>query len=354
MLTKNGRLSTQIYLLGMKKNVTIKEIGKRLNLSFSTISRALHKHPGISLATQQLVIETADEMGYMPNQKAIFFKQGRTFNIGVILPELSESFFSSAISAIEDVAYKNNYVITVAQSHDDQKREKQMVEQMKSSGVDGLLVSVAKSTMDFEHFEQLRKSIIPVVYFDRIPPIGNIHYVTSNIEKGSLETVDFLVKRGHKHIAFINGPRKLSESKQRKEGYLKGLKKNHLKFDPSLLINCDLTKEAVVTTLETLLKHTRKPTAIIVFSDDVASFAIGHALKLGIKINEEIEFVSFANSPISKYMEFPPLASVEHFPSEQGQKAIDALLHLIHNNHSTEKYFFNTLVDPVLVQHIRK
>ncbi|RWU05077.1 LacI family DNA-binding transcriptional regulator [Pedobacter chitinilyticus] len=338
----------------MKKNVTIKEIGKRLNLSFSTISRALHKHPGISLATQQLVMETADEMGYLPNQKAIFFKQGRTFNIGVILPELSESFFSAAISAIEDIAYKNNYVITVAQSHDDQKREKQMVEQMKSSGVDGLLVSVAKNTMDFDHFEQLKKSIIPVVYFDRIPPIENIHYVTCNIKKGSMETVDFLVKRGHKHIAFINGPRKLWESKQRKEGYLKGLKKNSLEFDPFLVMNCDLTKEGVVMTLETLLKRRLKPTAIIAFSDDVASFAIGHALKLGIRVNEEIEFASFANSPISKYIEFPPLASVEHFPSEQGQKAIDALLHLIQNNNSTEQYFFNTLVDPVLVQHIGK
>lgn len=335
----------------MKKNVTIKEIGKRLNLSFSTISRALHKHPSISLATQQLVMETADEMGYLPNQKAIFFKQGRTFNIGVILPKLSESFFSSAISAIEDIAYQNNYVITVGQSHDDQKREKQMVEQMKSSRVDGLLVSVAKNTTDFEHFEQLRKSVIPVVYFDRIPPIENIHYVACNIEKGSMETVDFLVKRGHKHIAFINGPRKLSESKKRKEGYLKGLKKNCLKFDPSLLINCELTKQAVATAFETLLKQPCMPTAIIAFSDDVASFAISHALKLGIKINEEIAFVSFANSPISKYMEFPPLASVEQFPSEQGQKAIDALLHLIHNIGSTEQYFFKTLVDPLLVEH---
>jgi LacI family repressor for deo operon, udp, cdd, tsx, nupC, and nupG len=338
----------------MKKTVTIKEIARKLDLSFSTVSRALHQHASISLTTRQLVKETANEMGYFPNRKAIFFQQGKTFTIGVILPELAENFFSSAISAIEDIAYRKNYTIIIAQSHDDQEREKLLVEKLKSHGVDGLLVSVAKNTSNFEHFEQLKKYAFPVVYFDRIPPIENIHYVACNIEKGSMEAVDFLLKRGHRNIGFINGPTSLIASGQRKEGYIKALQKSRLKFDPHLLVNCDLTREGTAEALGTLLKHRRKPTAIVSFSDYVNSFAIKHALKMGIKINEEIEFVSFANSPISKYMEFAPLASVEQFPAEQGQKAIDTLLEIIKNydNETEQQVFRKIIIEPELVKHL--
>ncbi len=141
----------------MKKPVTIKEIAKKLDLSFSTVSRALHGHPSISLLTQQRVKQTADQMGYEPNQTAIFFQKGKTFTIGVILPELAEAFFAVAISAIEDIAYKKNYTVLLAQSHDDEEREKLLVDKLKAHRIDGLLVSVAKDTSNFEHFEQLKK-----------------------------------------------------------------------------------------------------------------------------------------------------------------------------------------------------
>ena len=192
----------------MKKPVTIKEIAKKLNLSFSTVSRALHQHRSISAATQQRVRETAAEMGYEPNQTAIFFQKGKTFTIGVILPELEEAFFAEAISAIEDIAYDSNYTLMVAQSHDDEKREKLLVEKMKNHRIDGLLVSVAKNTNNFEHFELLKNYGIPIVYFDRIPPLKNINYVASNIETGSMEAVNYLLKRGHRNIGLINGDRK--------------------------------------------------------------------------------------------------------------------------------------------------
>ncbi|RZL14319.1 MAG: LacI family transcriptional regulator, partial [Pedobacter sp.] len=335
----------------MKKPVTIKEIAKKLDLSFSTVSRALHQHPSISITTQQRVKETAEEMGYQPNQKAIFFQQGKTFTIGVILPEIAENFFAAAISAIEDIAYKKNYTVLLVQSHDDEEREKLLVEKLKAHRIDGLLVSVAKNTSNFEHFEQLKNYGVPVVYFDRIPPIKNIHYVACNIETGSIEAVNFLLKRGHRNIGLINGPNSLIASGQRKEGYIKALQKNRLKFDPSLVINCDLTKEGTITAVETLLKHKRTPTAIVSFNDYVSAFAIKHALKLGLKINEEIEFVSFANSPITEYMAFPPLASVEQFPAVQGQKAIDTLLDLIKSDEDDDQAFYRIVIDSELIEH---
>src|SRR6476646_4687437 len=103
----------------LKKLPTIKEIAKRLNISASTVSRALHEHSSIGLRTRMRVQQLAKELNYEPNQRAIFFQQGKTFTIGVILPDLSEAFFSAAINGIEEVAYKNNYSVLVAQSHDD-------------------------------------------------------------------------------------------------------------------------------------------------------------------------------------------------------------------------------------------
>src|SRR3954463_9523111 len=141
---------------------TIKEIAKRLNISVSTVSRALHDHHSIGLRTKTRVKELAKELNYEPNQAAIFFQQRKTFTIGVILPELSEAFFSSAISGIEDTANKNNYTVLLGQSHDDEQREKQIMETMKNHRVDGLIVSISKNTSNYDHFETLKRYNIPV------------------------------------------------------------------------------------------------------------------------------------------------------------------------------------------------
>src|SRR5580698_8895056 len=125
-----------------QKLPTIKIIAKRLNISVSTVSRALHDHHSIGLRTKMRVRELAKELHYEPNKTAINFKQGKTFTIGVILPNLSESFFSSAISGIEDFSTIKNYNVLLGQSHDDKEREIKIVEAMKNQRVDGILVSV--------------------------------------------------------------------------------------------------------------------------------------------------------------------------------------------------------------------
>src|SRR6476661_5457183 len=123
------------------KQPTIKEIARRLNISVSTVSRALHDHYSIGLRTKMRVQQLAKQLNYEPNQTALFFQQRKTYTIGVILPELSEMFFSASISGIEDAAEKKNYTVLLGQSHDDAEREKKIVETMKNHRVDGLIVS---------------------------------------------------------------------------------------------------------------------------------------------------------------------------------------------------------------------
>jgi LacI family transcriptional regulator, repressor for deo operon, udp, cdd, tsx, nupC, and nupG len=335
------------------KPATIKEIAQLLKISISTVSRALHDHPSIGLTTRQKVKKLASELNYEPNQTAIFLQQGRTLTIGVILPELSEAFFSSAISAIEDCAYKRNYTVLLAQSHDDEQKEKQLVEKMKNHRVDGLLVSVSKNTSSYQHFENLRQYDIPIVFFDRIPAMQNIHYVACNMEIGTIDAVSYLLKKGHRSIGMINGPATLSASGERKEGYIKAMIKNRLKFDPSLIVSCDLTEASTQAALDELLASKRKPTAIVTFNDYVALFAIKHATNLKLKINQDLEFVSYANLPLINYMESIPAASVEQFPYLQGQKAADILLDLLAQKHqgvAEQTAYYKIIIESQLVE----
>jgi LacI family transcriptional regulator len=311
------------------KQPTIKEIAKKLNISISTVSRALHDHPSIGLRTKTRVKELARELEYEPNQTAIFFQQGKTFTLGVILPELSEQFFSSAISGIEDAANRKNYTVLLGQSHDSEEREKQIVETMKKHRVDGLLISIARNTVNYDHFINLKKYQIPVVFFDRIPKMDSIHFVACNMVSGTVQAVSFLLEKGHRIIGMINGPDKLAASSHRLDGYMKALKKHRLKYDPNLIISTDLTKEGIEDAMRQLLSQRRKPTAIVVFNDYVVLDAIQYARKMKLRINKDITFVSYANLPLSHYTAYPPLASVEQFPYLQGQKATETLLELL-------------------------
>jgi LacI family transcriptional regulator len=312
-----------------QKPATIKEIAKRLNVSVSTVSRALHNHSSIGLRTRLQVQKLAQELHYEPNQAAISIKHGRTMVIGVILPNLGEEYFSMAINGIEDIATKNKYTVLIGQSHDDVQREKEITEAMRRQRVDGVIVSLAKTTKNFDHFHQLKKYNVPVVFFDRVPDDPDAYTVSCNLENSSVELVDWLTGRGHKRIGFIKGPDTLIHSGQRLTGYYEGLKKHKIKPDAAIVVTTDLGKQKTREGMKKLLSVKNRPTAIIAFNDYVALEASKYCRELGMKINKDISFVSYANLPVTSYLDDPPLASVEQFPYEQAEKAAVILLKLI-------------------------
>lgn len=326
---------------------TIKEIAAILKLAKSTVSRALHDHPSIGVRTRMKVQELARALNYEPNQTAIHFQQKKTFTIGIVLPELSEAFFSAAISGIEDAANQHNYMVLLGQSHDDAAREKKIVEIMKNHRVDGLIVSLAKNTGDYAHFEALKKFNIPVVFFDRIPDKTDIHYVACNMESGTMQAVTLLLEKGHRVIGMINGPQQLVATPQRANGFKQALLKKRLKFDASLIVHSDLTKAGTRAAMQQLLSNKRKVTAIVTFNDYVAQDAVQYALEQGIAVNKTLTFVSYANLPLSSYMAFPPIASVEQYPYEQGFKATEILLSLL--SQKEEQDFQHIVIDSRLV-----
>lgn len=336
------------------KITTLKEIARRLNFSVSTVSRALHNHPSIGLRTTALVQKLAKELNYEPNQTALFFKQQKTHIIGVILPNLREEFFSRAIDGIEKVAKQKKYSVLIGQSHDEVEQEKQIINAMKNHRVDGLIVSISKHTKNYDHLTMMRKYNIPIVFFDRIPDLNTVHKVSSDIVAGTKQAIEFLIKSGHRRIGMINGPEEMKSCRERTEAYMEVLQKKRIKIDLSLIVSSDLTQEKTYEAMNHLLKLKRPPTAIITINDLVALDAIQYARKDKLKINKDISFVSYANLPITNYLEFPPLASVEQFPYEQAKKATEILFDLLEkqrNADTTEVEYQNILIEGQLVVH---
>jgi LacI family transcriptional regulator, repressor for deo operon, udp, cdd, tsx, nupC, and nupG len=336
----------------MEKLPTIKEIAKRLKVSVSTVSRALNDNPRIGLRTRMRVQELAKQLEYVPNAKAISFKQSKSFVIGVVLPYIREEFFSQAISGIETAAMEHEYTILFGQSYDDPEREMKVVDAMKKQRVDGLLISLSKLTNKYEHILALEKYDIPVVYFDRVPKLDNINKVFCNLHKGTIEMMGWLISRGYRRIALINGPDRLSASKERLKGYIDGISSKKLKVDMQLVANTDFSKESTHQAMVGLLALKNPPKAIVTFNDYVHMDAVQYALQQNIKVNRDIIFVSYANLSITSYTEFPPLVSIEQYPYGQGEKAMEIMIKIINDRTSGKASTFYTEEMPgTLVMH---
>lgn len=313
----------------LNKPTTIKEIARKLRISSSTVSRALNDHPSIGLVTTMRVKKMAEELNYEPNQTAIFFKQRKTFTIGVILPKLSEPFFASAISSIESVAEEHKYTVLLGQSLDNSERELQIVHTFKKHRVDGILMSLGKNTTDLSFIDMLAASDIPVVFFDCVPEIETVHRVYCNLSSGMQEAIEAFVSRGHQRIALINGPETLLATGERTDAFKKALNKSGADFDEKYVVHTDLTERGNEDAMEQLCVLSERPSAIVSFNDFVTLDVIKYARSKGISIGQEMHFISYANYPLWKYIENPPLGSIEQYPDIPGKKAAEILFEII-------------------------
>jgi LacI family repressor for deo operon, udp, cdd, tsx, nupC, and nupG len=328
---------------------TIKEMARRLNVSASTISRALSDHPRIGLKTKEKVRKLAHELGYEPNSQAIFFKKQKTFVIGVILPSIREEFFSQAISGIEATTIQSKYTILFGQSYDDYNREVIVAETMKRQRVDGLIISLSKETNRLSHLEAFKKINIPVVYFDRVPASEKNHKVFCNMKKGTIEMVNWLFAKSIRRIALINGPQALFASKERLAGYIEGMAKHKLKVDMQLVEETDFSSGSTYRAVTKLLALKKRPEAIISFNDYVHMDAVKAALQQRIKVNKEMLFASYSNLNITGYTSHPPAASVEQYPYEQGKIAAEILFKILNTPQDAPESYIKHQIDPILI-----
>ncbi|HMP94479.1 MAG TPA: LacI family DNA-binding transcriptional regulator, partial [Phnomibacter sp.] len=320
------------------------------NVSVSTVSRALHNHPSIGLRTKMRVQELAEQLQYEPNQAAIHFKQKRTYIIGVVLPHLAEEFFSLAMNGIEDTAQQHRYSVLIGQSHNQTDREQQITAAMRRNRVDGLLVSLAKNTTQYHHFKELEDMGTPVFFFDREPTWPQAWSVQTKLEESTYKLIYQLLAEGHRQIGFIQGPAHFSSMKERLNGYTRALQAYKIKPTNTLLVRTDLSSAATTLAMEKLMALKKPPTAVLCFNDYVAFDAI-HAARHHYGNNLTMQFVSYANLPVNRYVEHGLRASIDQFPYEQGKQAVELLLQRLQNEERKPAEPLRIYLDSEIVMH---
>jgi LacI family transcriptional regulator len=309
---------------------TIKDIAKELNVSTSTVSRALKDYPGISDETKRKVKELADRLNYRPNAVALSLRKSKSFTIGVIIPEVVHFFFSTVISGVEEVAHANGYNVILVQTNEKLSREKSSIETMLSNQIDGVLVSFSRETTDFVHFKKLMDLDFPIVFFDRKPDLENTVNVTVNDYQGAYDATSHLAKQGYTKIAHLAGPSNLAISKRRKEGYLKALEDEGLSSRPNWIVECPSgsESESYQIAMELFKNTSDRPDAIFAHHDIVAAGAMIAIKKLGLKIPEDVGVVGYSNWQFSSMID-PPLSTVSQPGFSIGENATHLLLDMI-------------------------
>lgn len=312
------------------KKTTIKDIARELQLSTSTVSRALRGSWEISEETKQRVLNLAKNLDYTPDPVALSLQNSHSNDIGVIVPDISNAFFSGVIAGIEDVAFLNGYHVVIYQSHDDYEREVLNIKHIYNRRKDGLLVSLAANTQDFSHFKALHDKGFPMVFFDRIYNDIDTHTVSVDDYEGAYQATQHLIEQGCQSIAHISGPINLLISRRRLDGYRAALLHYNIPINEELIIEADYNFQAGVQATQQLLASPVKIDGLFAASDNIAIGCHSAISAAGLSMPEDIALIGFSDLPISNLLH-PPLSTIEQPAFEMGCSAAELLISLIKN-----------------------
>lgn len=318
-----------------KRHITIYDIARELGMSASTVSRALHDHPGISQETKDSVNSYAKEHGYQPNVNARSLKTGRGNAIGVVVPLINRNFFASAIDGIEEVAFKAGYGVVISQSKEEEARERKIMDVFSNGKVDGVIISVASGTETFDHIDEFARKGLPVVLFDRIVNIPNTGKVSIDDFQGSYNAVVTLLEQGCRKIFHLSGPLNVKIWADRYQGYLAALKAYKVEFNPDWLFVNSKSKESGEEAVRKMIAKNNLPDAIFSASDFSALGAMLELKRSGINVPNEVAIIGFANEPFSEFVD-PSLSSVNQYSTEMGRIAANLLIEQI-NGHPSKQ-----------------
>lgn len=308
-----------------KHTPTLKDIARNLNLSISTVSRALSDHPAIRQETKDIVNEEARKLEYYPDSVARSLQQKSTRTIGVIVPEIRHFFFSSAVDGIEDIAYQAGYTILVSKSNEDCEREILNTRSLVSNKVAGIIASVAQNTTDGSHFSSLANRNIPLVFFDRVLDDVDANKVVVDDFVGAYQSTRHLIEAGYRRIAHIAGPDHLKIARERLNGYRQALEEGGCEFCEELIVRVELDEQHGAEAVGELLDRDNPPDAIFAVNDPVAVGAHKEIRARGLNIPNDIGITGFSNNPVTEMIE-PQLTTIDQHGYRMGQVAARLLL----------------------------
>lgn len=305
--------------------ITIKDLARELNISVATVSRGLRNTHDVSEETKNKIIAKAKELNFRPNFNAIGLVKKKSHNIAVILPTITNYYFSTVISGIQKVAYKNNYNINLHITGESAEREISIARQLALSSLDGLLVCITSESKNCTHFEDIINYGVPVVFFDRVADSIHTSKVMQNDFEGAFMAVEHLIQNDYRKIAHIAGPYGLSFTTNRFEGYLAALKKYNIPLREEWIIYSEFDQVSGSNDVKHLWKKRNKPNAIFAVNDRKAIGAMLELKKKNIEIGKEVAVVGFTNDPMSAIVS-PSLTTVEEPAMEVGIQSCELLL----------------------------
>lgn len=307
-----------------KAQITIKDIARALNVSPSTVSRALKDNKDISRETRELIHAYAREHNYKPNALAVNLRASRSNTMGVIVPQLVHHFFSCVLSGIEKSAAETGYNILVAQSNEAYEQEVKIVHSFLATRVCGVIASLAKGTSRYGHYQELLDNHIPVVFYDRICTELKTERVVVDDYAGSFAAVEYMIQTGCKRILFYAAAPHLEITKNRRNGYLDAMKKNRIPVDDSMILLCD-TRERAIALTPGLLEGANRPDGFFAINDETASGILYACKSAGVKVPDEVSICGFTDGAIAQSTD-PKLTTVEQHGEEVGKSAFSILI----------------------------
>lgn len=305
--------------------ITIKDIARELNISISTVSRAMRDTYDVSPETRQKVLEMAARLKYKPNFNATGLAKGSTHNIGILLPSITNYYFSTAITGIQEAALEQGYNIILYLTNDSPELETDILNNVSLSSLDGLLVSTSSAAENSGHFTKVIAEGIPVVFFDRVSTNIRTSKVMQDDYNGAFTITEHLIKRGYRNIAHISGPDGIAMTAQRLKGYIAALQKHKLPVHPEWVVHSGFSqKDGENDTLQ-LLKKKNRPDAIFAVNDRKAIGSMLALKKKGIAIGPEIGVAGFTGDPASTIIT-PALTTIAEPAKEIGRKSCELLL----------------------------
>lgn len=326
----------------MKSKATLKQIAKELQVSVSTVSKALNDSPEISEQTKIKVKEYAKLKNYKPNIIGVNLKNRKTKTIGVIIPNILNSFFAKVFSGIEKIADEKGYNVIMCISNESLDKEIHALEMLSNGTIDGFILSVseeAQKLKKFDHFNEIVNGGTPIVMFDRIADEVQCDKVIVDDFDSAFNATQHLINLGCKNIALFSSIGNLNLGKLRAQGYFAALEKNAIAINENLIILADATDDFDMQVQQLFEKN--KVDGIFALDEHTSVAALKIGLKQGYKIPEELSVIGFADGVWSRRLT-PSLSTVSQHGPEIGEATAKVLIQQLESKE--EEYTCSTTV----------
>lgn len=310
------------------KNISMVDIAKMSGVSIATVSRVLNKNGRYSAETEKKVMEIVEKYNYAINPNAQGLRTNRTKTIGVIIPDITNEYFSHIVRSVESTVIPMGYNVFVCDSDENIDYETHHISSLQSKGVEGIVYISARKSVD----EVSKEFTVPVVYIDRRPGV-EFNYVSSDNENGGFLATEELVKSGCKKILLVHDINSYSTVNKRTQGYLRALKQYGIEIDDSKMIPCRVSYEDARKTVKRLVDENVDFDGVFCTTDSMALGVLRGLKERGKRVPEDVKIVGFDGITHTEISD-PPITTVIQDTDQLGKKSVDVLMDLINNNSS--------------------